>query len=302
MLIPFSSITRSDGPAALLLHTLLSSHLQHRTLLPGSLVLLPVLGHRLVLQVTSTGQDPPDPVAVQASTQLRMHAAEQAPGQHASVVQRAADAAAAAVGGGPDGAAARSAAAAVTAGASLLRATAASKPFEAVAGMGTQLAMLQRLVVKPLTDPAATRALGVGAPCGVLLHGPPGTGKSLLCRAAAAAARAVLFVLHGPDVLTGVLGDSEAGMRGTSCTAITARTRHDDAVCHAMCTRAHAGVFAAAIAMQPSVILLEELDALAPARRGPGATGALGTVQRVVTALLGAMDALDGRDMWHVCH
>ncbi len=41
-----------------------------------------------------------------------------------------------------------------------------------------------------------------------------GTGKSMLCRAIAQAAGAHVFVVNGPDVLTGLLGDSEAGIRG----------------------------------------------------------------------------------------
>jgi len=55
---------------------------------------------------------------------------------------------------------------------------------------------------------------GVRPPRGVLLFGPPGTGKSTMARAAAAAARAALFVINGPDVVSEFLGDSEAGLRG----------------------------------------------------------------------------------------
>ncbi len=51
-------------------------------------------------------------------------------------------------------------------------------------------------------------------PRGVLLFGPPGTGKSTMARAAAAAAAAALFVINGPDVVSEFLGDSEAGLRG----------------------------------------------------------------------------------------
>jgi len=54
----------------------------------------------------------------------------------------------------------------------------------------------------------------VRPPRGVLLFGPPGTGKSTMARAAAAAAAAALFVINGPDVVSEFLGDSEAGLRG----------------------------------------------------------------------------------------
>ena len=60
--------------------------------------------------------------------------------------------------------------------------------------------------------PALFARFGVSPPRGVLLWGPPGTGKTGLARAAAADARARLFVLNGPDVVSEFYGDSEAGL------------------------------------------------------------------------------------------
>lgn len=66
----------------------------------------------------------------------------------------------------------------------------------------------------PSQRPELFRRYGVRPPRGALLHGPPGTGKTALARAAVAAAGATLFVLNGPDVVSEFYGDSEAGLRG----------------------------------------------------------------------------------------
>lgn len=67
-----------------------------------------------------------------------------------------------------------------------------------------------------LQSPELFKRYGVRPPRGALLHGPPGTGKTALARAAAAAAGAALFVLNGPDVVSEFYGDSEAGLRGVA--------------------------------------------------------------------------------------
>ncbi len=107
-------------------------------------------------------------------------------------------------------------------------------------------------------------------PRGVLLYGPPGSGKTVLARAAAQAAGAQLFVINGPDILSEFLGESEAALRA---------------------------IFAAARAVAPSVIFIDEIDAIAPAREGGGGGGAVPAsgggsdmATRVVTALLTLMD------------
>ena len=70
--------------------------------------------------------------------------------------------------------------------------------------------------------PELFRRYGVRPPRGALLHGPPGTGKTALARAAAASAGAALFVLNGPDVVSEFYGDSEAGLRGKASENVTA--------------------------------------------------------------------------------
>lgn len=95
-----------------------------------------------------------------------------------------------------------------------------------------------------------------------------GTGKTALARAAATESRAKLFVINGPDVVSEYFGESESGIKG---------------------------VFAAARALAPSVIFIDEVDAIAPARDGPSGTSRGNNASsRLVTTLLTEMDHLQG--------
>ena len=71
--------------------------------------------------------------------------------------------------------------------------------------------MYNRLPV--LQAPALFESMGLRPPRGVILHGPPGTGKTMLACAAAADAGAHLFVLNGPDIISEFVGESEAGLQ-----------------------------------------------------------------------------------------
>ncbi len=262
----------ADGRTRAAVAALLARGLAGQEVLAGNLAAVPVFGGTALFEIErAPGRPPWAPARVGADTAVHLLApGEAAPtgGAHdaasssAGTVRAAAAAAAAAVGGGADGPAARAAAAAATAGA---RATGAA--FASLGGAAAQKRALRELVAAPLAGGAALAALGLGAPAGVLLHGPPGTGKTALARAAAAEAGAALLVLNGPDVLAAAAGESEAGLRG---------------------------VFAAARAAAPAVIFLDEVDALAPARGGAsgGAGAGGGAAARLVAALAGEMDAL----------
>ena len=81
----------------------------------------------------------------------------------------------------------------------------------------TQVKALRELVTLPLKFPQLFSRYNMKPPRGVLLWGPPGTGKTCLARAAAAEVGVPLFVINGPDVVSEFYGESEAGLQGKSC-------------------------------------------------------------------------------------
>eukprot|EP00884_Botryococcus_braunii_P022647 jgi/Botrbrau1/9066/Bobra.0376s0036.1 len=154
--------------------------------------------------------------------------------------------------------------------AALAGAAAASVGFEVLGAVQDYARILRTLVKLPAKAGHLFRKYAVQQPRGVLLWGPPGTGKTCLACAAASDAGQPLFLLNGPDLLSEFYGESEAGIRG---------------------------VFAAARACGPSIIFIDELDALAPSRGngrgGSGATPSSGeSSARIVSTLLEEMDGL----------
>eukprot|EP00897_Mesotaenium_endlicherianum_P009169 jgi/Mesen1/8280/ME000045S07746 len=131
--------------------------------------------------------------------------------------------------------------------------------YSSLGGLGEQIAALRELVELPLRDPALFSRYGIRPPKGVLLHGPPGTGKTSLARAAASESGASMFVINGPEVVSQFFGESEQALLA---------------------------VFDAARKAAPSVVFIDELDAIAPARGGDAEDMA----QRMVAALLTVMD------------
>lgn len=123
---------------------------------------------------------------------------------------------------------------------------------------------LQIAVVEPIKHPERYEALGVNAPSGVLLWGPPGCGKTLLAKAAAAESKANFISVKGPELLNKFVGESEAAVRRVF-------------------TRARSSV--------PCVIFFDELDALVPRRDDSGSEASA----RVVNTLLTELDGMDTR-------
>jgi len=136
--------------------------------------------------------------------------------------------------------------------------------YEDIGGLGKELQRIREMIELPLKYPAVFDRLGVEPPKGVLLYGPPGTGKTLIARVVAAETNAAFFVINGPEIINKFYGESESRLRA---------------------------VFQEAQRKAPSIIFIDELDALAPKRTEIG-----GEVERrIVGQLLALMDGLTSR-------
>ena len=133
--------------------------------------------------------------------------------------------------------------------------------FEDVGGLNSQIRLIRELVQLPLKLPHVYRQLGINPPRGVILYGPPGSGKTHLARAVANEVEARFYYINGPDIIGTYAGETEGNLRQI----------FNEAGHHA-----------------PSIIFIDELDAIAPKR---GETGAHADI-RVVTQLLSLMDGL----------
>ena len=134
-------------------------------------------------------------------------------------------------------------------------------PWSEVAGIGAVREALTRAVAWPLRRPAAFTRLGIRPPRGVLLHGAPGTGKTLAAKALATEAGTAFIAVRGAELLTQWQGASEKALKD---------------------------VFARARAATPCILFFDEIDAIA-GRRG-GNDGA--TVERMVAQFLVEMDGI----------
>ena len=73
--------------------------------------------------------------------------------------------------------------------------------YEDVGGLGAQIKLIRELVQLPLKQPHVYRHLGINAPRGIILYGPPGSGKTHLARAVANEVDARFYYINGPDVI-----------------------------------------------------------------------------------------------------
>ena len=136
--------------------------------------------------------------------------------------------------------------------------------YEDIGGLKPQLQRIREMIELPLRYPEVFERLGIDAPKGVLLHGPPGCGKTLIARAIAHETEANFFSVSGPEVVHKFYGESEAHLRK---------------------------IFDEATRKGPSIVFLDEIDAIAPKREK-----VVGDVEkRVVAQLLALMDGLTKR-------
>ncbi len=136
--------------------------------------------------------------------------------------------------------------------------------YDDIGGMGETIDQLREMVELPLRYPELFERLGVDPPKGVLLHGPPGTGKTRLARAVANESAAEFFLINGPEIMGSAYGESEKKLRE---------------------------VFEKATKAAPSIIFIDEIDSIAPKRSSvPGEAE-----KRLVAQLLTLMDGLEAR-------
>jgi transitional endoplasmic reticulum ATPase len=136
--------------------------------------------------------------------------------------------------------------------------------YEDIGGLREEIQRVREMVELPLRHPELFQRLGIEPPKGVLLHGPPGCGKTLLARAVANESEANFYSINGPEIMSKFYGESEARLRE---------------------------IFQQAQQNAPSIIFVDELDAIAPKREE--VTGEV--ERRVVAQLLALMDGLGGR-------
>lgn len=136
--------------------------------------------------------------------------------------------------------------------------------YEDVGGLGDQVARIREMIELPLRYPQIFDRLGIEPPKGVLMYGSPGSGKTLIARAVASETAAHFIRINGPEIIHKLYGESEARLRG---------------------------IFEEAAKKAPTIIFIDEIDAIAPRR-----ADTLGDVEkRVVAQLLALMDGLESR-------
>jgi transitional endoplasmic reticulum ATPase len=136
--------------------------------------------------------------------------------------------------------------------------------YDDLGGMKDTIDALREMVELPLRHPEIFQRLGVDPPKGVLLHGPPGTGKTRLARAVANESEARFFHIAGPEIMGSAYGESEKRLRE---------------------------LFEQAAEAAPSIIFIDEIDSIAPKRNQ--VTGE--AEKRLVAQLLSLLDGIEPR-------
>jgi len=136
--------------------------------------------------------------------------------------------------------------------------------YEDIGGLHDAIQKVREIIELPLRHPELFVRLGVEAPKGVLLHGPPGTGKTLLAKAVANESNANFYTIGGPEIMSKFYGESEERLREA---------------------------FKQAQENAPSIVLIDEIDSIAPKREE--VTGEV--EKRVVSQLLSLMDGMQAR-------
>ena len=136
--------------------------------------------------------------------------------------------------------------------------------YEEIGGMKEQIKRLREIVELPMRHPEVFAKLGIEPHSGILMYGSPGCGKTLIAKALASESEANFFIINGPEIMNKYYGETEARLRD---------------------------IFKEARESAPSIIFIDEIDAIAPKREE-----AFGDVEkRVVAQLLALMDGMSDR-------
>ncbi|OAF68978.1 Cell division control protein 48 [Intoshia linei] len=136
--------------------------------------------------------------------------------------------------------------------------------YDDIGGCKKQLALIKEMVELPLRHPTLFQTIGVKPPRGILMFGPPGTGKTLIARAVANETGTFFYLINGPEIMSKLAGESENNLRKA---------------------------FEESEKNAPSIIFIDEIDAIAPKREKTH-----GEVERrIVSQLLTLMDGLKQR-------
>lgn len=136
--------------------------------------------------------------------------------------------------------------------------------YEEIGGMKEQIKRLREIVELPMRHPEVFARLGIEPHSGILMYGSPGCGKTLIAKALASESEANFFIINGPEIMNKYYGETEARLRD---------------------------IFKEARDSSPSIIFIDEIDAIAPKREE-----AFGDVEkRVVAQLLALMDGMSDR-------
>lgn len=85
--------------------------------------------------------------------------------------------------------------------------------YDDIGGCRKQMAQIREMIELPLRHPQLFKNLGVKPPKGVLLYGPPGSGKTLIARAVANETGAFFFLINGPEIMSKMAGEAEGNLR-----------------------------------------------------------------------------------------
>jgi len=141
------------------------------------------------------------------------------------------------------------------------------KTYEDVGGLAEQIRKIREVVELPLKHPELFEKIGILAPKGILLSGPPGCGKTLIGQAVANECGVFFIHISGPEIMNPYVGEPEARLRQ---------------------------IFDTARRYAPAIIFLDEIEAIAQ-KREEMHTGQM-VEQRIVAQLLSLMDGLNSRE------